>query len=158
MQNFTVTQTVRLYNPSLIAELARQHEDEAHIYRNRNEFMTRIIELGLEANAKNKARAPKEPFSKEKTAKEPPADETDELTDLLLKIHDNLSERLTIMLAKLALQQKLLCALYNIALALNNGETLFSEKIESGFYDDAPHRFEEILADIMEMLGLTDRK
>lgn len=143
MQNFEVQYTIRLYEPSLIAEIAAQYEKEAGIYRNKNEFFTRIIELGLAANRKERAA-------------EEPRDEKDDLYALLLKVFDYISKQFKAMHVKETALERLLCAVYNIAVALNNGETLFAEKIESGFYDDMPARFEKIIAAIMKKLGLSD--
>jgi hypothetical protein len=145
MQNFEVKYTIRLYDPSLISELATQFEKEAKTYKNKNEFFTHIIELGLKANRKE--RADKEPH-----------DEKDDLYALLLKIFNYISEQFKTLHVKETLLERLLCSVYNIAVALNNDETLFSEKIESGFYDNIPARFEKILEDLMKKLGLSDKK
>jgi hypothetical protein len=146
MQNFEVQYTVRIYDPSLISKIAKQYESEAGKYRNKNEFFTDVIELGLDAKSKKTA-----------AAKEP-RDEKDDLYALLLKVFDYVSKQFKTLYAKETALERLLCAVYNIAAALNNGETLFAEKIESGFYDDLPARFEKILADIMKNLGLSDKE
>jgi hypothetical protein len=145
MNNFEVKYTIRLYDPSLISELATQFEKEADTYRNKNEFFTHIIELGLQANRAERA------------GKEPAADEKDDLYALLLKVFDYISAQFKAVRVKETLLERLLCSIYNIAVAINNGETLFDEKIESGFYDDIPARFEKIIADLMKKLGLSDK-
>ena len=144
MQNFEVKYTIRLYDPTLISELANQFEKEAATYRNKNEFFTHIIELGLNANRKGKQKA--------KT----PQDEKDNQYALLRSVFDYMAVQFKTLYIKLCLIEHLTCATYNIANALNNGETLFTEKIESGFYDDVPTRYKKILDDLMKKFGLDE--
>jgi hypothetical protein len=144
MNNFEVKYTIRIYDPSLISELATQFEKEADTYHNKNEFFTHIISLGLKDNRENRA-------------DEKPHDEKDDLYALLLKVFDYISAQFKALHVKETLLERLLCAVYNVAVAINDGETLFSEKIESGFYDDVPARFEKLLGDLMKKLGLADR-
>lgn len=148
MNNFEVQYTIRLYNPSLIAELAAQYEKEATSYKNKNEFMTDVIALGLKAKQK----------AKQKEKEKAPQDEKDDLYALLLKVFDYLSSQFKALYVKESALERLLCVVYNIAIALNNGETLFSEKIEKGFYDDLPARFEKIIADLMKEIGLANNE
>lgn len=144
MQNFEVQYTIRLYDPKLISAIAVEYEKEAHIYRNKNEFFTEIISLGLQAKSKKK--------QKDKT----PQEEKDDLYALLLKVFDYLAVQFKTLYIKQCLVEHLTCSTYNIAVALNNNETLFSEKIESGFYDEMPSRYEKMVADLMKKFGLSD--
>ena len=146
MKNFEVQYTIRLYDPSLISELAKQYQKEATTYKNKNEFMTDIVELGLKAKSKQN--------QKERT----PQDEKDDLYALLLKVFSYSAEQFKALYVKETLLERLLCSVYHIVLALNNGETLFSEKIESGFYDDIPARFEKLLNELMKEIGLTKKE
>jgi hypothetical protein len=145
MQNFEVKYTIRLYDPTLISELANQFEKEATTYRNKNEFFTHIIELGLQANRKDgkqKAKAPQ--------------DEKSNLYPLIRAMFNHMAVQFKTLYVKLSLLERLNAATYNLAVALNNGETLFNEKVESGFYDDVPTRCKKILADLMAQFGLDD--
>jgi hypothetical protein len=146
MNNFEVQYTVRLYDPKLISAIAAEYEKEAHIYRNKNEFFTDVISLGLQAKTKKK--------QKDKT----PQEEKDDLYALLLKVFDYLAVQFKTLYIKQCLLEHLTCSTYNIAVALNNNETLFSEKIESGFYDDMPSRYEKMIAGLMKKFGLSDAK
>jgi hypothetical protein len=147
---FEVQYTIRLYDPSLISELALQYEKEATTYKNKNEFMTNIILLGLKAK---KASA-----SGNKKSAQSFEDEKDDLYALLLKVFDYIAAQFKSVYVKETMLENLLCSVYHIALSLNNGESLFAEKIESGFYDNIPARFEKLLDELMKEIGLSDKK
>jgi len=53
MNNLEVKFTLRLYEPSLIAELIRQCEKAQNSFKSKNEFFTHIINLGLKADRQN---------------------------------------------------------------------------------------------------------
>jgi len=142
MQNFEVQYTIRVYDPKLIAEIAAAYEKEAEAYGNRNEFLTEVIRDGLRAKS----------GKKEKT----PTDEKDNLYALQVKVFDYIAEQFKAVYVRLRLLETLACSTYNIALALNNGETLFAQKIESGFYDDIPARCGKIIDGMTKELGLSD--
>ena len=149
MNNFEVKYTIRIYDPALIAELTSQSKKVAEKYHNKNEFLTHIIALGLESDRRQAAAG--------HSAKEP-RDEKDDLYALQREVFDYMAVQFKTLYIKLCLIEHLACSTYNIAYALNNGETLFSEKIESGFYDDIPARCEKIIVDLMKKFGLSDKK
>lgn len=49
MKNFEVQHTIRLYDPELIAKIGRAYEIFGKNYRNKNEFMTELLRLGVNA-------------------------------------------------------------------------------------------------------------
>lgn len=142
--NFEVKYTIRLYDPSLIAELAAQFEKEQSRYKNKNEFFTHIIELGLDAN-----------HNERKSSTDAHKDEKDDLYKLLQKIFSYMSVKFKTIYIRQSLFEHLLSSVYNIVIALNNGDTLFPEKIEEGFYDDIPERCKKIIEELMKRYGLS---
>lgn len=145
-QNFEVKYTLRLYEPALISELANQYEKSLNNFKNKNEFFTHIIELGLQANRKNL-----KTDTKKKPAAEP---EDDDMYMLLMEIYKYTSKQFRKMYIDHNVLQGLLCSMYHLLLALNNDERLFEEKVEDGFYDDLPPRFVEMIEDLARAYGL----
>jgi hypothetical protein len=50
--------------------------------------------------------------------------------------------------------QKLLSANYRMLLALTGGEKVIPQKVEDGFFDDLPTRFEKIIVNLEAKIGL----
>ena len=48
MKNFEVQHTIRLYDPELIAKIGRAYDVHGKEFRNKNEFMTYLLELGVD--------------------------------------------------------------------------------------------------------------
>lgn len=47
MKNFEVQHTIRLYDPELIATIGQAYDDHRKEFRNKNEFLTYLLRLGL---------------------------------------------------------------------------------------------------------------
>ena len=79
MSNFEMKYTVRLYDPDLVVEIGNLYKAHSKEFRNKNEFMTCLIRLGVDAlNAK----PPTAPAS----AAVPPAAALNKLYDEMRKI------------------------------------------------------------------------
>ena len=49
MSNFEMKYTVRLYDPDLVVEIGNLYKAHSKEFRNKNEFMTCLIRLGVDA-------------------------------------------------------------------------------------------------------------
>ena len=79
MSNFEMKYTVRLYDPDLVVEIGNLYKAHSKEFRNKNEFMTCLIRLGVDAL---KAKPPTAPAS----AAVPPAAALNKLYDEMRKI------------------------------------------------------------------------
>lgn len=143
---FEVRYTIRIYEPALIAELATIYEKAEKDYRNKNEFFTRIIELGVESYRQE---------MKKNAKKNPAAEiEDDQVYPLLKRYFMYSNQKFTEIYITLSVIQGIISSAYNILLALHDGEKLFDEKIRDGFYDDLPPRFKDMLDDLKRAFGI----
>lgn len=145
MNHFEVKCTIRFYNTALITALNKQLEKDAGLFRSENEFLNHLVERGLEVHVK------------EQSAKESHEEQGD-LYALMLKVFSNISEQIKKLHAQETTLEYLLCSVYHIVAALNNGETLFSEKIESGFYNNTPPWLKKIIDDLSKDMVMPDKK
>ena len=74
MSNFEMKYTVRLYDPDLVVEIGNLYKAHSKEFRNKNEFMTCLIRLGVDAL---KAKPPTAPAN----AAVPPAAALNKLYD-----------------------------------------------------------------------------
>ena len=49
MSNFEMKYTIRLYDPDLVVEIGNLYKAHSKEFRNKNEFMTCLIRLGVDA-------------------------------------------------------------------------------------------------------------
>lgn len=154
MKNFEVQHTIRLYDPELISEIGRAFDTHHREFRNKNEFLTELLRLGV------KQMNPVPPVSPVGNPI-PPCATTDDLKDEIKKIQEISTETalyLKTQFKKLyvhvAVAEKLLAAIYNIKTSELAGTPPLSEKVEDGFFDDLPMRFEKIIVSLESRYGL----
>lgn len=58
MSNFEMKYTVRLYDPDLVVEIGNLYKAHSKEFRNKNEFMTCLIRLGVDALKEKPPTAP----------------------------------------------------------------------------------------------------
>ena len=154
MSNFEMKYTIRLYDPDLVVEIGNLYKAHTKEFRNKNEFMTCLIRLGVDVlNAK--------PPSAPASAAVPPAAAWDKLYDELRKIEsitDETGKFLKVQGQKtdahIAVMEKLLASLYNMNLGELSGVPPLPRKVEDGFFDDLPPRFEKIILTLEQRFGL----
>jgi hypothetical protein len=171
MKNMEVTHTLRLYDPEFVAKLGSLMEREQKYYRNKNEFMTAVMKMGYERYiTAGQTVPPRDGVKLEYNADTPnrgnkPAPDThdtpsqaDDDTQRLLRIADELSVYLTAQFRHMhvaqALSRRMLSAVYSMALALVGGRAVPPEKVEDGFFDDLPARFEQVVVKLEQQYGL----
>ena len=137
---------MRLYEPALITELATQYYRSKNSFRNKNEFLTHIIESGLNANRKTLTDSKKKVVTAQ-------AEESD-MYQLLLEMFKYTSNQFRKIYIDHNVLQGLLCTMYNILLAIHGNERLFESKIKDGFYDDLPERFIDLIEELKNRYGL----
>ena len=154
MSNFEMKYTVRLYDPDLVVEIGNLYKAHSKEFRNKNEFMTCLIRLGVDAL---KAKPPTAPAS----AAVPPAAALNKLYDEMRKIEsiaDETGKFLKVQGRKtdahIAGMEKLLASLYNMNLGELSGVPPLPRKVEDGFFDDLPPRFEKIILMLEQQFGL----
>ena len=152
MKNFEVQHTIRLYDPELIAEIGRTFDTHHREFRNKNEFLTELLRLGVKQM---------NPVPPTNNGPIPPCAAMDDLTNELKEIHAISTE--TAMYLKtqfkklyvhVAVAEKLLAAIYNIKTSELAGTPPLSEKVEDGFFDELPMRFEKIIVSLESRYGL----
>ena len=116
--------------------------------------MTCLIRLGVDAL---KAKPPTAPAS----AAVPPAAALNKLYDEMRKIEsiaDETGKFLKVQGRKtdahIAVMEKLLASLYNMNLGELSGVPPLPRKVEDGFFDDLPPRFEKIILMLEQQFGL----
>ena len=146
MKNFEVQHTIRIYDPELIAEIGRTFDAHHREFKNKNEFLTHLLRLGVKAM---KATPPTAPSG----AAVPPVAAVqavmDELKDIRA-ITSETSKYLTTQFKKLYI----LAAIYNMQLGELSGTPPLPQKVEDGFFDDLPLRFEKIIVSLENSYGL----
>lgn len=154
MKNFEVQHTIRLYDPDLIAEIGQVLDAKHRDYRNKNEFLTDVLRLGIK-QMKNEATTP------EINCTTPNCVMTDAvLNELkqLLTLSKEMSQYIKTQFKKIyvhiAIVEKLLAAIHNIKVGELAGTPPLSEKVEDGFFDDLPMRFEKIIVSLESRYGL----
>lgn len=153
MKNFEVQHTVRLYDTELIAEIGRTYEAHCNEFRNKNEFMTELLRLGVKAM---NAVPPRTPTG----AAMPPAafDELIETIDKILEISSESEKYLTTQFKKLYVHleviESLLSSIHAMQLGSLSGEPPLPDKVEDGFFDDLPFRFHKLIVKLEKHYGL----
>lgn len=152
MKNFEVQHTIRLYDPELIAAIGRTFEAHSKEFRNKNEFMTELLRLGVTAMNPS----PNVPAG----AAVPPAAllELTEAIGKVLEIDGEISELLKVKFKELSVHldilERLLSAIYNMQLGGISGQAPLPQKVADGFFDDLPLRFEKIIFSLQKKYGI----
>lgn len=154
MKNFEVQHTVRLYDPELIAAIGRVMDSKHRDYRNKNEFLTEVIRLGIK-QMKSDITTP------QINDTTPNCVMIDNVLNEFKQLH-NLSKDIAMYLktqfkktyVHIAVVEKLLAAIYNIKTSELAGTPPLAEKVDDGFFDDLPMRFEKIIVSLESRYGL----
>lgn len=153
MKNFEVQHTIRLYDPELIAAIGQAYDDHRKEFRNKNEFLTYLLRLGLkELNSP----PPKTPASGAipPCAVEALTDEVKAVREIVTETSKYLTTQFKKLYIHIAVAEKLLSATYNMKLGDLSGTPPIPEKVEDGFFDDLPMRFEKIILTLENRYGL----
>ena len=153
MSNFEMKYTIRLYDPELVVEIGKLYKAHSKEFRNKNEFMTCLIRLGVDALNATPPTAPA-------AAAVPPAMALDKLYEEMRKIEsitDETGKFLKVQGQKMdthiAVMEKLLASLYNMNLGELSGSPPLPRKVEDGFFDDLPVRFAKIILTLEQKFG-----
>ena len=153
MSNFEMKYTIRLYDPDLVVEIGKLYKAHSKEFRNKNEFMTCLIRLGVDALNATPPTAPA-------VAAVPPAMALDKLYEEMRKIEsitDETGKFLKVQGQKvdihIAVMEKLLASLYNMNLGELSGSPPLPRKVEDGFFDDLPVRFAKIILTLEQQFG-----
>jgi len=153
MKNIEVIQTLRLYDADFIAKLGTLMQREGKNYRNKNEFLTELMKLGYEryiAIAKFDGAGETDTLAviqREKQINECSVT-LQEITALLTEVIEYLTAQFKASAIYHSVAHKLLSANYRMLLAHMDGENVLRTKIDDGFFDDLPERFEKIIASL----------
>lgn len=154
MKNFEVQHTIRLYDPDLIAEIGRTYEAHSIEFRNKNDFLTELLRLGV----KEMNSFP--PTTPATDSMLPPA-MLAEITDAVSKVREISEESgqyLTTQCKKLSVHldviESLLASVYSMQFGQLAGEPPLPSKVADGFFDDLPLRFEKIILSLEKKYGL----
>ena len=137
MKNMEVLHTLRLYDPDFIAKLGLLMEQEQKRYRNRNEFLTALLKRGYDGYIKGD-----------------PNENLKEVYPLLKELSEYLEMQFKAMTLYMELSQKLLSSNHRMLLSLAGGEKVVPKKVEDGFFDDLPARFEKIIVNLKTQFGI----
>lgn len=154
MKNFEVQHTIRLYDPELIAEIGKVFDAKHREYRNKNEFFTDVLRLGIK-EMKDVTVIP------EINSATPNCVMTDavlcelkQLQTLSTEVAQYVKIQFKRMYVHIAIAEKLLAAIYNVKVGELAGTPPIAEKVEDGFFDDLPMRFEKIIVSLESRYGL----
>ena len=153
MKNFEVQHTIRLYDPELIATIGRTYDAHSKEFRNKNEFLTELLRLGVEAL--NSSPLPPDPNGGPAPAAAQAAmDEIKEIRAIASETSKYLLTQFKELHIHIALAEKLLSSVYNMELGKLAGTPPMPQKVEDGFFDDLPMRFEKIAISLRTSFGL----
>ena len=147
MKNLEVTHTLRLYDPTFISNLGTLMEKERKNYRNRNEFMSTLMKMGYESYVKAASKSKHSPVS-------PDGDEAKEIYPLLQELSKYVSTQFKRLYIDNSIQRTVTAVIYNILRSVNKNEKLLTQKIDDGYYDDLPARFQKIIINLETRFGL----
>jgi hypothetical protein len=113
-------------------------EREQENYRNKNEFLTALLRRGYEGYA----------------AKEEAEEPTSAANETVKERDDDICAFLRVILLYQEVQQKLLSSVYRMVLAVAGGERVIKANVESGFFDDLPARFGDVIFNLKARFDL----
>lgn len=154
MKNFEVQHTVRLYDPELIAAIGRVMDSKLRDYRNKNEFLTEVIRLGIKQMKGDSIVSEINAATPNCVMKDAFLNELSQLHTLSAETAQYIKMQFKKIYVHIAVVEKLLAAIYNIEIGELSGTPPLSEKVEDGFFDDLPMRFEKIIISLENRYGL----
>lgn len=137
MKEIESLHTLRLYDPEFIARLSLLMKHEQKKHKNKNDFLTALLKRGYDSYVKGE-----------------PDERLNEVYPLLKDISEYLIKQFETVYAYISVLQKMLSANYRMLLTLMGGEKVIPSKIEDGFFDDIPARFERIVAELEKGLRI----
>ena len=154
MKNFEVQHTIRLYDPELIAEIGRTYDAHRAEFRNKNEFLTELLRLGVKALNTTPPTAPAGAAVPPTAAIQAVVDELKDIRSITSETSKYLTTQFKKLYIHVAVAEKLLSSIYNMQLGNLTAEPPIPQKIEDGFFDDLPMRFEKIILSLETRYGL----
>jgi len=154
MKNFEVQHTIRLYDPELIADIGRLLDTHHREYRNKNEFLTQLLRLGVKQMDSVPPTPPVGGNISSCAAADTLTDEIKEIHAISTETAQYLKTQFKKLYVHVAVAEQLLAAIYNIKVGELAGTPPLSEKVEEGFFDDLPMRFEKIIVSLENRYGL----
>jgi hypothetical protein len=141
VKNLEAVHTVRIYDAAFADKLDILTVKEGKRFRNKNDLLIALLKCGYESYVLGGARAES-------------ADETlKEIYPLLLEISKYLTAQFQDVYLNHRLLQSMLSSVYGMVRGLNAGEPLPQRKIDEGFYDDLPARFEKLVLSLKATFG-----
>ena len=136
MKEIESLHTLRLYDPGFISKLSLLMKHEQKKHRNKNEFLTALLKRGYDSYIKGD-----------------PDESINEVHPLLKDLTEYLTKQFETIYAHLSIIEKIMSANYRMLLVLMGGEKVIPSKIEDGFFDDLPARFENAISQFEKRLG-----
>ena len=152
MKNFEVLHTLRIYEPELVVKLDLLMEKLQGLFKNKNEFLTALLKRGYESYTGTSVLNASALGAGAENSEA--GESLKEILRLLKEVSEHLILQFKVMSIYHTLTHKLLSAVYRMELAQSGGEKVIPAKIEDGFYDDLPERFEKIITSLETKLGL----
>lgn len=154
MKNFEVQHTIRIYDPELIAEIGRTFDAHHREFKNKNEFLTHLLRLGVKAMKATPPTAPSGAAVPPVAAVQAVMDELKDIRAITSETSKYLTTQFKKLYIHISLAERLLAAIYNMQLGELSGTPPLPQKVEDGFFDDLPLRFEKIIVSLENSYGL----
>ncbi|MCL2369692.1 MAG: hypothetical protein FWC80_00450 [Firmicutes bacterium] len=133
------TQVLRLYDSEFAAKIKALQKKEQKQFKSNNEFLTALLRLGYESYVNE---------NKSEVIGTDVGQCIKEIKDIVTQTAEYEILRFRTLELYQEVFQRLLSASYRMLLALTGGEKVMPQKIEDGFFDDLPARFNKILASL----------
>lgn len=155
MKNFEVQHTLRLYDPELVSAIGKMHERQNKRFRNKNEFFTELVKLGLiemqkQENVKSVGQSP----AGDDTPKPECADTLQEIYEILDAVSKYIYTQFKSLYVNQRVVERLMSSVYRQLQEMHREETATIRNADAGFYDDLPERFEKIIVNLKNTYGL----
>ncbi len=155
MKNFEVQHTLRLYDTELVSAIGKMHEKHSKRFRNKNEFLTELVKLGLlemqkQENVKPVGHSP----MVDNGAKPECADTLREIYEILDAVSKYIYTQFKSLYVNQRVVERLMSSVYKQLQEMHREETATIRNADAGFYDDLPERFEKIIVNLKNTYGL----
>lgn len=155
MKNFEVQHTLRLYDPELVSAIGKMHERQNKRFRNKNEFFTELVKLGLiemqkQENGKQHEHSPAD----DGEPKPECADTLQEIYEILDAVSKYIYTQFKSLYVNQRVVERLMSSVYRQLQEMHREETATIRNADAGFYDDLPERFEKIIVNLKNTYGL----
>ncbi|MBQ8319726.1 MAG: hypothetical protein IJX81_02500 [Clostridia bacterium] len=155
MKNFEVQHTLRLYDPDLVSAIGKMHERKSKEFRNKNEFLTELVKLGLmEMQKREAAKIADLPPTDATTPKPECADTLKEIYEILDAVSKYIYTQFKSLYVNQRVVERLMSSIYRQLQEMHHEDTATIRNADAGFYDDLPERFEKIIVNLKNTYGL----